>query len=201
MRASLAWAAETMVRTRTADLQSWGSKNGYFTTARPESANAVPERYDPYMTRRTLCALPWLGSAGCLACDTKGKELWRRELGRQDHVWGYGSSPILHGGLVVLNFGPGDPSFLVAMDTDSGKTEWKVELTPRLPAEDVAKAGELPKRPDGAVRSDFFGSWTTPVVVRASNRDEMVCNLARRVVAFDPKTGRELWTFGGFPAP
>ena len=57
-----------------------------------------------------------------------------------------------------------------------------------MPAEDVAKAGELPKRPDGAVRSDFFGSWTTPVIVRANNRDEMVCNLARRVAAFDPKT-------------
>src|SRR3989449_518353 len=140
----------------------------------------------------------WLGSAGFIACDAKGKELWRRELGKQDHVWGYGSSPILHGGLVILNFGPGDPSFLVAMDAANGKTEWKVELEPRMPAADVAKAGELPKRPDGAIRSDFFGSWTTPVIVRASNRDEMVCSLARRVAAFDPRTGRELWTCGGF---
>jgi len=40
-----------------------------------------------------------------------------------DHVWGYGSSPILHGGLVILNFGPGDPSFLVAMDAAERKTE------------------------------------------------------------------------------
>ena len=145
----------------------------------------------------------WLGSAGFLACDSNGKELWRRALGKQDHVWGYGSSPILYGGLVILNFGPGDPSFLVAMDAASGKTEWKVELPPRLPAADVAKAGELSKRPDGAVRSDFFGSWTTPLIVhtkilRANGRDEMVCNLPRRVAAFDPKTGRELWTCGGF---
>ena len=29
----------------------------------------------------------WLGSAGFLACDGKGKELWRRELGKQDHVF------------------------------------------------------------------------------------------------------------------
>lgn len=140
----------------------------------------------------------WMGSAGFLACDVNGKELWRRELGTQDHVWGYGSSPIIYKNLVLLNFGPGDPSFLLAMDASNGKTVWKVELPTRLPAEDVAKAGELPKRPDGAVRSDFFGSWTTPIIVRASNRDEMVCNLARRVAAFDPGTGKELWTCGGF---
>jgi outer membrane protein assembly factor BamB len=140
----------------------------------------------------------WMGSAGFIACDMNGKQLWRRELGKQDHVWGYGSSPILHNGLVTLNFGPGDPAFLVTMDAATGKTEWKVELPTRLPAEDVAKAGELPKRSDGAVRSDFFGSWTTPYIVRVRNRDEMVCNLARRVAAFDPKTGRELWTCGGF---
>jgi outer membrane protein assembly factor BamB len=140
----------------------------------------------------------WLGSAGFVACDMDGNELWRRELGRQDHVWGYGASPIIHDGLVILNFGPGDPSFLIAMDAASGKTEWKAEMPPRMPAGDVAKAGELPKRPDGAVRSDFFGSWTTPLIVHANGRVEMVCNLARRVAAFDPKTGRELWTCGGF---
>ena len=140
----------------------------------------------------------WLGSAGFVACDMKGKEVWRRDLGRQDHVWGYGSSPILHAGLVILNFGPGDPSFLIAMDADSGKTEWKVEQPPRMPVDDVVRAGELPKRPDGAIRSDFFGSWATPVIVRAQNRDEMVCHLPRRVAAFDPTTGRELWTCGGF---
>lgn len=140
----------------------------------------------------------WLGSAGFLACDRNGKQLWRRELGKQDHVWGYGSSPILYNGMVLLNFGPGDPSFLLAMDDSDGKTVWKSELPTRMPAADVAKAGELPKRPDGAIRSDFFGSWTTPLIVRAGNRDEMVCNLARRVVAFDPKTGRELWSCGGF---
>ena len=140
----------------------------------------------------------WLGSAGFVAWDVNGKELWRRDLGKQDHVWGYGSSPILHDGSVILNFGPGDPSFLIAMDSSNGKTEWKVELGSSMPAAEVARAGELPKRADGARRSDFFGSWATPVVVRACDRSEMVCNLARRVAAFDPKTGRELWTCGGF---
>src|ERR1700693_5047371 len=84
---------------------------------------------------------------------------------------GWGGAPRPPGDLGILNFGPGDPSFLIAMNAESGKTEWKVELAPRLPAEDVAKAGELAKRADGAVRSDFFGSWTTPVIGRANKRE------------------------------
>lgn len=140
----------------------------------------------------------WFGSAGLAAYDLHGRELWRRDLGRQKHVWGYGGSPILYGALVILNFGPGDPSFLIAVDARSGKTVWKVDLTPRLSEEEVRQAGELAPRADGAVRADFYGSWTTPIVVRAANRDELVFNLPRRVAAFDPQTGRELWTCGGF---
>jgi len=139
----------------------------------------------------------WFGSAGLAAYSIDGKELWRRELGVQKHVWGYGASPVLHDGLAILNFGPGDPSFLIAVDAGSGKTAWRHELTSRMPEDDVKKAGELAPRPDGAVRADFFGSWTTPIVVRAANRDELVFNLPRRVAAFDPKTGRELWTCAG----
>jgi outer membrane protein assembly factor BamB len=93
------------------------------------------------------CVYAWLGSAGFIACAAKGKELWRRELGRQDHVWGYGSSPILHRGLVILNFGPGDPSFLVAMDAASGKTEWKVELRPVCPPKTSPKRASFRSGP------------------------------------------------------
>jgi len=145
--------------------------------------------------KRVFC---WFGSAGLAAWDVDGRELWRRDLGSQKHVWGYGASPVLDDGLVILNFGPGDASFLVAVNAATGRTVWKIDLPGRMPGDDVAKAGELTPRPDGAVRADFFGSWTTPILVGASNRRELVCHLPRRVAAFDPKTGRELWTCGGF---
>ncbi|PYV36811.1 MAG: serine/threonine protein kinase, partial [Acidobacteria bacterium] len=37
----------------------------------------------------------WFGSAGLLAYDMEGHEVWRRDLGKQRHTWGYGASPIL----------------------------------------------------------------------------------------------------------
>ena len=64
----------------------------------------------------------WFGSAGLYCWDLDGNELWHRDLGRQRHIWGNGSSPVLHGGVVYLNFGPGVPSFLLAVDKKTGRT-------------------------------------------------------------------------------
>jgi len=47
------------------------------------------------------------GSAGLYCDDFEGKELWQRDLGRMNHMFGNAASPILHGDLCVLNFGPG----------------------------------------------------------------------------------------------
>jgi hypothetical protein len=52
----------------------------------------------------------WHASAGLHAYDLDGKELWKRDLGEFRHEWGYGTSPILHDGKVILNTGPGAAS-------------------------------------------------------------------------------------------
>ena len=50
--------------------------------------------------------IAWFGSAGLVAFDHQGNQLWRRRLGKVEHIFGYGASPILHGGLLIVNFGP-----------------------------------------------------------------------------------------------
>src|SRR5215204_3498910 len=62
----------------------------------------------------------WHGSAGVFCYTLDGRELWKKDLGQQLHDWGYASSPIIHDGKVILNFGPGDRSFLAALDLKSG---------------------------------------------------------------------------------
>jgi len=129
----------------------------------------------------------WFGSAGLFCCDLQGSELWRRELGSQKHIWGWGSSPSLDGSLCYLNFGPGDPSFLVALDKKTGKEDWRV-------AEPNANSGE--KKP-GQEKAVWAGSWSTPVIIKAGGREELILTWPKRVVAFEPKTGRELWSCSG----
>lgn len=128
----------------------------------------------------------WFGSAGLLAYDFDGREVWRRDLGKQQHTWGYGSSPVLHGDRVFLNFGPGERAFLVALDKKTGKTLWQVD----------APAGEGNKFGNWSA-ADMYGSWSTPLVIRAAGRDELIVSWPRKLHAFDPAAGKVLWTCEG----
>jgi outer membrane protein assembly factor BamB len=125
-----------------------------------------------------------LASAGVVAYDFQGKKLWHRDLGAVLHKWGNGSSPILYKDLLILFHGPGEPTFLTALDKRTGKTVWKKEET--------------------ALNSPVFGSWSTPVVVRVGMRDELIMPLPGDRIggegefkAYDPATGKELWRCQG----
>jgi outer membrane protein assembly factor BamB len=122
------------------------------------------------------------GSAGVICCDLEGKELWRRDLGKQHHIWGNAASPVLHGGLCFLNCGPGDRSFLVAFDTASGKTVWQVDIPGGL---------------SGGESSTWTGSWSTPILVTAGGREDLVIGYPQRLLGLEPGTGKEVWRCDG----
>ena len=64
------------------------------------------------------------GSAGLVCYDFAGKELWKRDLGKLDHMFGNAISPVIISDLVVVNFGPGEGTRLVAVDKRSGEVAW-----------------------------------------------------------------------------
>ena len=120
----------------------------------------------------------WHSSAGLHCYDFEGKPLWSRDLGRFDHMWGYGSSPIVHGDRVLLNCGPGDRSFLVSLDKRSGEVAWKTE------------------EPGGDSKK-WVGSWGTPLVVKVEGKDQLLLGMPGAVKAYDPATGKVLWSCEG----
>jgi outer membrane protein assembly factor BamB len=144
--------------------------------------------------------IAWFGSAGLVCWDCDGNELWRRDLGRQEHIWGYGSSPILYDDLCILSFGPGNREFLIAVDKATGETRWQVDAL-----DDVAERKLSGPENDGNAndfnsdkqRSERLrGSWNTPIIVQVDGHDELIVALPRRVSAFAPSTGERLWTCG-----
>jgi outer membrane protein assembly factor BamB len=122
------------------------------------------------------------GPHGLIAASFEGKLLWHAPIGRVDNYHGTAGSPVLYKDTVIIyqdggaNFGAPPsasvPSFIAAFDRKTGKTLWR---TPRS-----ATVG-----------------WGTAIVIRAGDRDELVVCSQRRATAYDPASGRELWTVSG----
>jgi outer membrane protein assembly factor BamB len=123
------------------------------------------------------------GSAGVVCYDNEGKQLWHRDLGKVIHIWGNSSTPVLYGDLVLLNRGPGENSFLIALDKKTGQDVWKV-------SEPGGNSGE-------AKGSKWIGSWSTPRILKIDGQDQVVFCWPGAVKAYDPKTGDLIWTCKG----
>lgn len=129
----------------------------------------------------------FFASAGVYCYDLNGQELWKRtDLGRQHHIWGNGTSPVIAGDRVFLNFGPGENTVLYCFDKKTGKTLWQH------------------KEPGGASGEEgnkkWLGSWADPLLRKVDSHDELLMSYPGRACAFDPMSGRELWTSGGLTA-
>lgn len=124
------------------------------------------------------------GSAGMVAYDFLGKVIWRRnDLGPQIHIWGNASSPVPYtkGNTFIQLWGPGTSVFLVAVDASTGKIIWKQNLP----------------EAQGKEAKHWYGSWATPVIRNNNGRDELLIGLPKRLAAFNPATGEELWSCAG----
>ena len=116
------------------------------------------------------------GRHGLVAFDFNGAIVWHRKFAAIANYHGPAGSPVLYRDRVFLyqdqEATPEQSAFVAAFDKKTGATIWR---TPR---------------------SETVG-WGTPVVVRAGDRDELIVSSQRRVAAYDPDTGRELWTVSG----
>lgn len=124
------------------------------------------------------------GSAGIVCYDFSGKELWRKEIGKLEHIWGNASSPILYGNLCILWCSPGPRQFLLAVDKSNGQTVWEFHEPSGMKGDDKDS-------------QSWAGSWTTPIIVKAGDHDELILCVPEKVKGLDPLTGRERWSCSG----
>jgi outer membrane protein assembly factor BamB len=135
--------------------------------------NATYANSTPVTDGRYVVAL--FGSEGLYAYDFDGQLIWSKDLGVLETGWdadpssdyGFGSSPIIHAGLVILQCDIRHGSFAAAYRVADGSEAWRVE------------------------RSERSG-WSTPAIVAAAS-PELVLNGDGFVRGLDPLTGKELW--------
>ena len=109
------------------------------------------------------------GADGTAALSASGEILWKNRFEYQSQH-GAGGSPIVYGDLLIFNCDGSDAAFVVALDKATGKTRWK---TNRGYPSDQA--------------------YTTPLLIRVGERDQLVSVGAFRARAYDPLNGKEIW--------
>jgi outer membrane protein assembly factor BamB len=116
----------------------------------------------------------YLGNHGLIAMDLQGKQVWHQPLGPFDASHGTAGSPLLYKDRVIIyqDQRADGGSFIAAFNAASGKQLWRTPRQERV-------------------------GWGTPIAIRAGDRDEIIVSSMRRVYAYDPDTGKELWSAGG----
>ncbi|HEX9652748.1 MAG TPA: PQQ-binding-like beta-propeller repeat protein [bacterium] len=127
------------------------------------------------------------GSEGLYCYDFSGKLIWEKDLGllessyfrAPDAQWGFGSSPIIHENLVIVQCDVLQNSFLAAFDINDGHEVWRTSR-------------------------DDVPSWSTPAVHKAGERAQIIVNGYRHMGGYELASGKELWKLsstGDIPVP
>ena len=109
------------------------------------------------------------GAEGTAALTTSGDIVWTTRFPYISQH-GNGGSPILYEDLLIINCDGYDESFVVAVDKNTGEVRWKAMR-----------------------RQPFSQAYSTPLVIRVGDRDQIVSVGAFQAAAYDPESGKEIW--------
>ena len=109
------------------------------------------------------------GADGTAALTTAGEIVWKIRLS-YDSQHGNGGSPVLYRDVLIVSCDGSDNAFVAAIDKETGKIRWKTSR--RQPADQA---------------------YSTPLVIRVGDRDQVVSVGAYRAAAYDPESGKEIW--------
>jgi outer membrane protein assembly factor BamB len=121
----------------------------------------------------------FFGSGDVFCLDLEGRLVWQRSLadeyGAFENRFAASSSPLLFEDTLIVQCDHYGSSYLLAIDKLSGTNRWKTD------------------------RPEAWLSWSSPVVVphESTGTFELVVSGSEKMDAFDPRSGRKLWTLAG----
>ena len=112
------------------------------------------------------------GAIYATALDRNGKQLWQKKISPFVTHQGFGASPAVYKSLVIFSADNKGGGAIAALDRDTGETVWR---------------HERPKQPN----------YTSPVILNAAGRDQLVFTGCGLVSSYDPLSGTKLWEVSG----
>jgi len=147
-------------------------------TAREEPPNAGTHAEGSWASSSPITdgehVYAYFGSHGLYCYDMQGKLIWEKDFGDMNTKlsFGEGSSPVLYGNAIIVNWDHEGESFIVALDKKTGERLWKVDRNEAT-------------------------SWSTPLVIEHDGKPQVIVSATNRVRSYDPATGELIWECGG----
>ena len=113
------------------------------------------------------------GAVYTTALTTDGKILWQQKVCDYVTHQGFAASPVLHESLVIVSADHRGGGVIAGLDRKTGKIVWT--------------SGPRPK----------IANYTTPAILKAAGRTQLVLSGCNLVTSLDPVTGKKLWEVDG----
>ena len=109
-------------------------------------------------------------ATGDLVClDLQGNRIWDNNMGVPDNHYGHSSSLLVWKDLLFIQFDTNEAGKVLALNATNGEEVWTTSRKSKI-------------------------SWASPILANLGDHMELVLASSPEVAAYDPATGKELWT-------
>ena len=127
---------------------------------------------------KQVCAIFATGDVIC--ADVEGKQLWVKNIGVPENHYGYASSLLIYGNLLIIQYDNQNSPRVMALDLATGNQRWAKERPERNP------------------------SWSSPILATVNKSPQLILIGNPGVTSYNPNTGEQNWrvvAMSGEPAP
>jgi outer membrane protein assembly factor BamB len=115
---------------------------------------------------KQVCAIFATGDIIC--ADTEGKKIWAKNLGVPENHYGYASSLLLFGNMVIVQYDNQNSPKIMALDLATGAERWSKSRTEKV-------------------------TWSSPMIAYVNNTPQLVLMGNPAITAYNPNNGEQLW--------
>jgi len=115
---------------------------------------------------KQVCAIFATGDIIC--ADIEGKQLWSKNLGVPDNHYGYASSLLIFGNMVIVQYDNQKTPKVIAFDLTTGAERWSKTRSEKI-------------------------TWSSPIIATINNTPQLVLMGNPGITAYNPNNGEQLW--------
>lgn len=113
-----------------------------------------------------VCAIFATGDVIC--ADMEGKRLWAENIGLPDNHYGYASSLLMYGSLLIIQYQNNSNAEVLALNAKNGNKVWSKSAKDKI-------------------------AWSSPIIATLGGKSALVVMGNPAIAAYNPDNGSELW--------